>query len=222
MEKWNRGTISLIVFDIDGTLAETDDYFVERGVVLSRKVLPFVKERSMEKIIRPLVQASETGLHLFYHVLDFFGLDGLISKIHNRLSVKEAYKYEQISGMQETLKLLAQKYKLGIISSGGRRSTQSFIDKFALGNLVSYVISAEDCPYIKPHPMPLRKIAEEAGVPVQNSMMVGDTIFDILCAKRAGAYSAAVRSGFDTNRFLTLHHPDLLLDSVADLPEILL
>ena len=41
--------IEMIVFDIDGTLAETDDYFVIKASVLTRKMLPFVREKSAEQ-----------------------------------------------------------------------------------------------------------------------------------------------------------------------------
>ena len=211
----------LIVFDIDGTLAETDDFYVEKGSAVICKILPFLKKERAEKLVRPLVNFGETVLHSFYRLLDLAGLDGLLSKIHSKMSVGREYKYEEIRGMRETITALGKEYKLGILSSGGRNSTNAFLEKYGLKDTVSYVISAEDCTYIKPHPMPLKKIAEEAGVPIGNCLMVGDTIFDILCAKRAGACSAAVNSGFDSDRFLRYHHADILLDSVSELPKFL-
>lgn len=214
--------IELIVFDIDGTLAETDDFFIEKSAVILRKVMPFIKKERAEKILRPLVNISETVFHSFYRLLDLVGLDGLLSKIHSKISVRDEYKYKEIEGMRETLTLLSKEYKVGILSSGGRHSTRAFLEKFELTDTISYVISAEDCDYIKPNPAPLKKIAEEAGVPIGSCLMVGDTVFDIICAKRAGARSVAVKSGFDYPRFLDLYHADLLLDSVNELPKFLL
>lgn len=211
--------IRLIAFDIDGTLAETDDYFVEKSVVLSRKILPFADPSVMEKIFRPIVMAGETILHSFYRLLDMVGLDAVISRTHSRFSVKKEYKYREVSGMRETVELLSHQYLIGIITSGGYRSTQAFLKKYDLEKFVSYVISAEDCQYIKPHPMPMRKMAEAANVQTENCLLVGDTIFDILCAKRAGAYSAAVKTGFDSESLLKAHKADMLLDSINELPE---
>ena len=128
----------------------------------------------------------------------------------------------EVAGMKKTLQTLSEKYILGIITSGGYRSTQAFLEKFELGELVSHVISAEDCKYIKPHPMPLIKIAEAANVLPENCLFVGDTIFDILCAKRAGAFSAAVKTGFDSERFLKFHKADFIMESVNDLPGLLM
>ena len=213
--------IRMIVFDIDGTLAETDDFFVEKAGILINKLLPFIKIRSAEKAARIPIMVGETIIHSGYRVLDMIGLDKSISKIHSKFSVNENYKYKQVEGIQETLKILSRHFTLGIITSGGRKSTRSFIEKYDLQDMICHVISAEDCRYIKPHPMPLLKITETAGVPVETCLMVGDTVFDILCAKRAGAYSAAVKTGFDLSFTLRLSHADLLLNSVNELAEII-
>lgn len=214
--------LKLIVFDIDGTLAETDDYYVEKAVRIGRKILPFVKPKWMEKIVRPVIMFGETILHLFYRLLDLVGLDKIISKAHSFFSVSDEYKYKEVKGMRKTIRKLHEKYQLGIISSGGRHSTQAFLRKFKLAKYFRYVVSSEDCEFIKPHPAPMKKIIEEANVKPENSMLVGDTVFDILCAKRAGAIAAAVKSGFDTERFLKMHKADYFLDSVNDLTDLLL
>ncbi|MBQ4514928.1 MAG: HAD family hydrolase [Anaerolineaceae bacterium] len=213
--------LKLIVFDIDGTLAETDDYYVEKGVSICRKVLPFVSPERMGKIVRPVIMAGETGLHGFYRLLDMVGLDTIISKVHSKFSVGNEYKYKEVKGMRKTIQLLSEHYILGIITSGGRGSTEAFLKKYDLEKYIKYVVSSEDCTYIKPHPAPMIKIMEEAGVEPENSMLVGDTVFDIICAKRAGAIAAAVKSGFDTERFLKSQKADLYLDSVNDLRKIL-
>ena len=218
----DTGNIKLIVFDIDGTLAETDDYYVEKSAVLLYKIMPFVSIENLQKTVRPPIMVGETLLHGFYSLLDKISLDRVISKLHAKLSVKNEYRYQEVTGMEETLRLLSLSYEIGIITSGGRNSTDAFLKKYNLENLISYVISAEDCKFIKPNPEPMLKIAEQAGIFPENCLMVGDTVFDILCARRAGAYAAAVKSGFDTKAFLSKYQPDYLLNSVNELPEILI
>ena len=92
-------SVKMIVFDVDGTLAETDDYFVEKTVVLIRKILPFISPEKTEKIIRPVIMAGETALHSVYRLMDMIGLDKVISVIHNRFSVKKDYVYKAVAGM---------------------------------------------------------------------------------------------------------------------------
>ena len=214
--------IKVIVFDIDGTLAETDDFYVEKSAVLLHKIMPFVTIEKLQKTVRPTIMMGETLLHSFYGLLDKVRMDGIISKLHAKLSVKKEYQYREVAGMKETVAELSRSYKIGIITSGSRKSTDAFLKKFDLENYVLYVIAAEDCKFIKPNPEPMLKMAEKAGVLPENCLMVGDTVFDILCARRSGACVAAVKSGFDTPAFLSKYLPDYLLNSVNDLPEILI
>ncbi len=221
MDGSNISEIKLIVFDIDGTLAETDDYLIEKGAASICHLFPSVSSEAAQKFVRPLFMVGETVIHSFYRILDLFGMDFLISRFHSKFSIRTEYKFSPVGNMRETLKLLSQYFTLGIISSGGRYSTMAFIKKFDLSECVPFIISAEDAAFIKPHPMPLLQVALKAGVPINQCIMVGDTVFDILCAKRAGAYSVAVKTGFDSSLFLKLHHPDYLLDSVDDLPALM-
>jgi pyrophosphatase PpaX len=214
--------LKLIAFDVDGTLADTDDYYTEKASALEHKLLPFVSVERLEKINRPVIMAGETVLHGFYRLLDLVGLDKLISKLHSHFSINKDYKYKEIAEMRKTLKALSKKYMLGIITSGGRGSTDAFIRKFKLEKMISFVVSSEDCKFIKPHPAPMQKMAEEAGVLPENCVLVGDTMFDILCAHRAGAYAVAIKSGFDSEWLLRKHKADLVLETVNDLPRILL
>ena len=213
--------IKLIVFDVDGTLAETDDFYVEKGTALVKKVLPFLSEQSASKIVRPPVMLGETLLHGFYRLLDIAGVDGVLSGFHKKVSVKSEYKYTEVAGMRQTLEILSKKYKTGIITSGSRHSTAAFIEKFELKDLLGYVISAEDCKFIKPHPMPLLEMIRQADVKNEQCLMVGDTVWDALCARRAGTKIALVRSGFDSELLLKSMKADFLLDTVNDLPAIL-
>ena len=213
--------IKLIIFDVDGTLAETDDYYTEKAAVLIGKILPFLDRETIEKPVRFPVMAGETILHFFYRLLDLVGLDSLVSKMHSKMSVSSQYKYREVEGMRDTLSVLREKYEIGILSSGGRQSTDSFIEKFDLSGIIDLVVSSEDCKYIKPHPLPIRLMAANAGVSAENCLMVGDTVYDILCARRAGASFAAVKTGFDTPLFLRLFQADLILESVNELPAIL-
>ena len=60
------------------------------------------------------------------------------------------------------------------------------------------------------------------GVSPENCLMIGDTTVDILAGKRAGAQTVGVLSGFGEEKELIEKGADLIIDSVADLPKILL
>ena len=50
--------------------------------------------------------------------------------------------------------------------------------------------------------------------------MVGDSPQDIECARQAGARSVAIAGGFTPTDRLSLARPDVLLESVAELPDV--
>ena len=217
----NFSNIKLIAFDVDGTLAETDEYYIDKVSGAIRKVLPFLPKEGTRKFVRPFIMIGATILHGCYRLLDLVGLDDIISRIHSRVSGKDAYRYKAVDGMQGVLADLSKKYTLGIISSGGRESTAAFVRAFKLEDCVTEVISAQDCRFIKPHPMPLKKFAEDQHTDIADTMLVGDTIYDAICANRAGAKCVLVKTGFDSEFFMRLFHKGVILDSVRDLPEIL-
>ncbi len=217
----NYSNIKLIAFDVDGTLAESDEYYIDALSGTIRKVLPFLPQDGTRKFVRPFVMIGETLVHACYRFLDLFGLDTIISRIHSAVSGKNDYHYVAVNGMQDVLSELSKTYTLGILTSGGRESTAAFVHAFKLENYITEVISAQDCRFIKPHPMPLRKMAEDLNTNIADTMLVGDTIYDALCAKRAGAKCVLVKTGFDSEFLMRRFFHGRILDSVRDLPALL-
>ena len=60
------------------------------------------------------------------------------------------------------------------------------------------------------------RVAKCYGVPPARCVVVGDTEFDIACARAAGARVVAVATGTRSRAVLAKHAPDLLLDDLAD------
>ncbi len=217
----NYENIKLIAFDVDGTLAESDEYYIDAFSGAIRKVLPFLPQGGTRKFVRPFVMLGETLVHACYRFLDLFGLDTIISRIHSNVSGKNDYHYAAVNGMQDVLSELSKSYTLGIITSGGRESTEAFVQAFKLESCIAEVISSQDCRFIKPHPMPLQKMADDLKTNIADTMLVGDTIYDALCAKRAGAKCVLVKTGFDSEFLMRRFFHGTIINSVRDLPSLL-
>ena len=214
--------ITTIIFDIDGTLAETDDYMIASIIQKFRKVIPWLKPRQLVGIVRVLVMAGETIAGLFYWLLDLVSLDHHFSRISNQLAnEKESYRYGVVHASSEMIAELSQQYNLAICTAGGALSAALFLRKYKLEKVFQVVVTAETCARTKPSPMPLLYISAILSAPVENCLMIGDTIFDLIAAKRAGIRFIGVRSGFDSPFLLKLLGADLIIDSVADLPAVL-
>ena len=84
------------------------------------------------------------------------------------------------------------------------------------------MVTAQSVARIKPHPGPVQYAASQMNFAPENCLMVGDTVVDIKAGRRAGAQTVGVLSGFGDAGELSRAGADLILDSVADLPGLLL
>ena len=74
---------------------------------------------------------------------------------------------------------------------------------------------------LKPKPAPDQIIKVEKKLKIKASFMVGDTIYDILAAKRAKVKAIAVTSGLQSKSTLKKAKPYAILKSIKYLPEYL-
>ena len=103
----------------------------------------------------------------------------------------------------------------GNVEDGARvkLSTHGLTPYFRSGGFGSDAVERNDLPDIA-----LRRIAEETGhsFSAEQTVIVGDSIRDIECARAAGMHAVAVATGGDSPEKLRSHEPDLLLDSLSD------
>jgi phosphoglycolate phosphatase len=116
------------------------------------------------------------------------------------------------------LRLLAeQRYQLAVATGKGRRGLDKDMASHGLGPLFSTTRCADDAPS-KPHPKMLMDIMDELDVARDETLMIGDTAYDMEMARNAGVAYVAVSCGVHDRQRLLEFDPLALLDSVADLP----
>jgi len=71
----------------------------------------------------------------------------------------------------------------------------------------------------KPSPEPLVKVAAELGLPTRELIMIGDAPQDVGAGKAVGAYTVGLRGGFLPEERLVASKPDVILNSLLELPE---
>lgn len=213
--------IEALCFDIDGTLRDTDDQYVEK---IERILSPFkviISKNKISSFARWLVMFSETPANFLMTIPDILGFDDKLLK-EEKVENFNTEKMEMILGVEQTLKTLSIHYKMAIVSARRESKVVEFVVQNSLEEFFPVVVSALSAKRNKPHPGPVLFAAEQLKVVPENILMIGDTTFDILSGKRAGAQTVAVLSGFGTERELKKAGADIVLDSVADLPNILL
>ena len=213
--------IRALLFDMDGTLIETDDAAVQslaRRLGFLEKLLPVTNR---QYVARRLLMSSEVWVNGIVTLLDRLRLDSLLFQmsdaLHRWRGIRMPGRFVAVPGTPEMLAALADCYALAVVTSRNRAESLAFLEQYGLTHLVSVVISRDDTPHLKPHPTPIRLAAVRLSLLPEQCVMVGDTGVDVRSAKAAGALAVGVLCGFGERQDLI--NADLVLDSTAELAD---
>jgi len=207
--------IELIVFDWDGTLMDSSARIVE----------------SLREAARALGLAEHDDVHL--RDVIGLGMREAILKLHPELDDGElvrftdAYRHQFLvacphptplfDGVLEMLGALEQRRLwLGVATGKSRRGLDRALKDTELGRYFHVTRTAEET-CSKPDPEMLHEIMDELGVHPENTLMVGDTEYDLDMAQRAGVASIAVTYGAHEHHRLPAYNPLVCLHSVKEL-----
>lgn len=217
--------VKAVCFDVDGTLSNTDDQFVQKLARILTPVNFIFHHRDVRPIARRLVMFTEGPGNWLYGLADRVGLDGKIVALGDRLYEmgigETAEPYSLIDGVREMLAILHNQYPLSIVSVRGQKSTFRFLFQFELLSYFAAVATGQTCAHTKPYPDPIEWAAAQMGVPTSSCLMIGDTVVDILTGKKAGAQTVGVLCGFGEEKELEKAGADLILKNTADLVNLL-
>ena len=212
--------IKAVIFDIDGTLSDSDDQMVERVERLIKPFSFFMRDASRKSAARWLVMAIESPGNFVYNMADCFDLDSLFIRTLEKQSRRRKHKirsYRIILGITEMLEKINGRYSLAVASARDEKTSMAFLEQFGLAQCFQVIVTSQSTRHTKPFPDPLIYAAEKMGVPPVNCLMVGDTTVDIRAAKLAGMQAVGVLCGFGHERELRRAGADLILNSTVDL-----
>ena len=216
--------IRVLCFDVDGTLSDTDDYYVDKFSGRFQR-LPRFLVRDPQRAARRLVMWSESPGNALLGLGDTIGLDGPIITLIDFIYRHRQKKWRQfliVPGVQDMLARLKGKYPMVIVSARDEDSTMDFLEEFDLVKYFDLVISALSAKHTKPYPDPILLAAQNMGVTPEACLMIGDTTVDVRAGKAAGSQTVSVLCGFGEEDELRRRNPDVVLPSTADLAGALL
>jgi phosphoglycolate phosphatase-like HAD superfamily hydrolase len=208
--------IKHLIFDLDGTLIDSSE-----GVVIA---VNRALESIGEKMRRPEEIKRFIGFPL-EQMFQFFSNKSYKDFWENfqRVGIDEiATSAIPICGADETLHLLyGRGYKLGIGTTKMRIHLEKIITKLNWTPILSAFIGADDVAQVKPAPDVFIKVMQLLGGDISNSLVIGDTINDVIAAHSAGLPVVAVHSPFGDNRELEKSRPDVIIQNIKELPSVL-
>jgi pyrophosphatase PpaX len=210
-------SIKNILFDLDGTLLDTNRLILEswRHTHMTFKNVDIDEAQILATFGEPLFI---TVAKLFPDV----EADGPV-KVYREFQLGRFEEMLEIfPGVQETLDTLYKSgYQLGVVTSRLRESTYRGLNKYGLVPYFSCIITADDCKKYKPDPEPVNRALEKMGIHADETIMVGDSIFDIQCAQNAGVRAAYVAWSAAKPDFGGGTKPDFIVQSADEILRIL-
>ncbi|MBL8835382.1 MAG: HAD-IA family hydrolase [Alphaproteobacteria bacterium] len=107
--------------------------------------------------------------------------------------------------------------RLGIATGKARRGLLAVLERHGLGSRFVTMQTGDIGPG-KPHPAMLERAMEEAGCTAAETVMIGDTVFDIQMARSAGAWAVGVAWGYHEPHELAAAGAHRLVEEFAALP----
>ena len=213
--------IQAVLFDVDGTLSDTDDQWASRMERILRPMRFILPSMSNRQFARRLIMALETPSNSVYTLLDRLNLDASAFRVLQWVSrvsrPKTPQRFWIIPGVIEMLEILRTRYPLGVVSARDETSTLRFLDQFQFASCFSAVATSQTCRYTKPFPDPVLWTARQLGIAPEHCLMVGDTTVDIRAGRSAGTQTVGVLCGFGTQDELRRAGVDEIIPSTADL-----
>jgi phosphoglycolate phosphatase len=127
-----------------------------------------------------------------------------------------------LPGARRVLSQLARRHALGLVTSGDRDRVHRQLRDFALWDQFVTHVCSGDTRLRKPHPAPLRLALRYMQLKPSETVYVGDSPEDLQMARSAGVRAAiAILGPFPTEQRLRAANPDVLLESIRELPAAL-
>jgi N-acetyl-D-muramate 6-phosphate phosphatase len=178
--------IAAVLFDLDGTLADTaPDMARTVNTMRTRRGLAPVEA----SVVRPHVSKGARGMicsafditaeHPDFMAMreEFLDLYGQEPCVHTTL----------FPGMQELLDALeADGIAWGVVTNKFERFARPILAELGLAGRAAAIVGGDTCPRPKPFPDPLLFAAEKIGVAPRSTLYVGDDERDVQAARAAG------------------------------------
>ena len=190
-------SIKAVIFDLDGTITEPffDFDAIREEMGLERNSGPVLE--AMEKMSPEHRQRAEEILHF-----------------HERQAVTES---RLNTGAKETFRALGEwGIHIGILTRNKRSNALAIARQHGLK--FDAVVDREDGP-VKPDAFGVLRICEQFGVRPQETLLVGDYLFDLLCAKAAGAVAVLLSNSSQANEFAK--HADFVIETIDQILQII-
>ncbi len=203
----------ILIFDFDGTIADTHHYIIK----IANELAPEYGFKPIEweeaESLRDKT-AKEIISHLGVPVLK---IPAILSRA-KRIFHEGINDVKLIDGLHDVLhELHSRGFLMGIVSSNTADNIEHFLENHDL-RVFDFLHSTTKI-WSKHHS--LAKLIKSRGFAHEDVLYIGDETRDISAARKCGIKSVAVSWGYNSRKALAADNPDYLLEKPAELLELL-
>lgn len=203
-----------VLFDLDGTLIDTNNLILESYKHTFKKHLDYIPNDN--EIVKYFGEPLKITLSRFdsERIEEMYRTYVEYNEMNHDSMVKE------MDYARETLEELKSKgILLGVVTSKRRIMAERGLRLFNLLDYFDVVITPEDTVKHKPDPEPILKACEKLKFEPKDVLFVGDSNFDILCGKNAGAKTCLVKYTMLDLEELLRYEPDYVIEDLREIIE---
>ena len=209
-------TVKLIMFDLDGTLVDTAQDITN---ALNFAIKPYgIKSLTVEGTIKLIGE----GVSRLVEKILFTGKTHLMNDVMSRFIeyysehlIENSKEYPHV---KETLENLTT-VKKAVISNKREDLSKRLLEELGLSEYFDLIIGSDTAGERKPSAVPVLYVINKLGVSIEESIIVGDSNYDIEAGKKAGVKTVAVTYGYRPRESLT--EADYIIDDIRELVPLL-
>nr|WP_294809653.1 HAD-IA family hydrolase [uncultured Sphingomonas sp.] len=201
--------IRLVIFDFDGTLSDSGDWFLSVIDQLARRfrfrtVAPDQVEMLRHKSSR--------------EVIDFLGISRwkmpLIARHLRKLVGRNAHEIELFPGTPDLLERLADTgVKIALVTSNSEANARKILGEEHAARIDFYACGSS----LFGKAPKFRRVLKKMGIPAAQALAVGDETRDVDAAREVGMRAGSVLWGYASEAVLTALQPDALFRKPQDI-----
>lgn len=203
-------SLQTIIFDFDGTIADT----LEEGRQILNQLSDEYGFQKVEKDHIPGLREMQLNELLKHLGISKLLVPVLISK-GTRLLKERISQMSVIAGVEKIIPSIhSSGFHCGILTSNSQENVDLFLEAHGLKHYFGFVSSTSKLTGKAKH---LRSICRTFSCLPENLLYVGDEVRDIKACKRAGVPIVSVSWGFNDKKVLAESAPDYIIDHPTEL-----